>query len=223
MKKDGYEYVLFDLDGTVVDVSPWYVTSVIDRVGETIGYQFSDHQAERLWHGLGGSPDQLLDVWGIDSSTFWQAFHDIESAEDRAAATFLYPDAEQISHIEQPVGLVTHCQPYLTEPVLDHLDIADWFDTIVCCHDDLGWKPAAEPIRHARSKLAVNERSDGVLIGDSAIDIGAAWNAGIDGIHIERHGHDRRGCCIRADTQVDTLTELFDSTEHTITADPIPY
>ena len=218
-----YEYWLFDLDGTLVDVSPSYAQTVIHAVGDEIGYQFSELQIEQLWHGLGGTPDYLLNRWGINGSTFWDAFHAIESAKERAEATFLYPDAEAVGAIESPVGLVTHCQPYLTKPVLEHLDIADWFDTIVCCDDTLGWKPEPKPVQVARSNLAIAPGATGVMIGDSSGDIGAAWNAGIEGIHVERHGHNRRGCCIRADEVVSRIDEIRDvrhapTTQHISTA-----
>lgn len=214
-----YDYWLFDLDGTLVDVSPWYVHDVITRVGEAIDYDFSDHQAERLWHGLGGSPEYLLERWDVDPTSFWEAFHRIESAEDRAAATFLYPDAERIGALEAPVGLVTHCQPYLTTPVLEHLDICDWFDTIVCSNDTIGWKPDPGPIKHAQSALPISNGESGVLIGDSAADIGAAWRAGLDGIHIERHGTEKRGCCIRADRHIETLSSVVDGGSRRSTPD----
>jgi phosphoglycolate phosphatase len=48
----------------------------------------------------------------------------------------------------------------------------------------------------------------GVLVGDGPQDVGAAWNAGLDGIHVERHGHDRRGSCVLGDRRVTRLTEI---------------
>jgi phosphoglycolate phosphatase len=50
----------------------------------------------------------------------------------------------------------------------------------------------------------------GVLAGDAASDIGAAWNAGLDGIHVERHGPDHRGQCVLGDRRVTSFDELFD-------------
>jgi len=48
----------------------------------------------------------------------------------------------------------------------------------------------------------------GVLVGDGPQDVGAAWNAGLDAVHVERHGHDRRGLCVLGDHRVDGLDEL---------------
>jgi phosphoglycolate phosphatase len=48
----------------------------------------------------------------------------------------------------------------------------------------------------------------GVLAGDGASDVGAAWNAGLDGVHVERHSPARRGRCVLADRRVSTFDEL---------------
>ena len=203
----GYDYWLFDLDGTLVDVEPNYVHFVVGQVGELIGYRFSERQAEMLWHGIGATPEELLTQWGIDESQFWQAFHEVEDPITRADASYLHPDAIVVGELDRPVGLVTHCQDYLTGPVLDAVDVRDWFDTIVCCSEATGWKPDPRPVERAVADLP-GSGPNGVLVGDSSSDIGAAWNAGIDGIHVERHGEDRRGCCIWADRRVRSIQEL---------------
>jgi len=48
----------------------------------------------------------------------------------------------------------------------------------------------------------------GVLAGDSAYDIGAAWNAGLDAVHVERHGHERRGGCVLGDYRIESFRDL---------------
>ena len=203
-----FDFWLFDLDGTLIDVDPGYIEQVVTRVGERIGYQFSSTQAEQLWHGLGGSPDELLDRWNIDRKTFWEAFHAVEDPQERASSTFLYPDAHPIASLECPVGLVTHCQPYLVNPVLSSLDIADWFDIVVCCGDELGWKPDPTPVEYAIDGLGVTD-STGIMVGDSPHDVGAAWNAGLTGAHVERHGPRQRGCCVWADHRVTTIDAMM--------------
>jgi phosphoglycolate phosphatase len=205
-----YDYWLLDLDGTLVDVDPSYTYDVFDRVGDRIGYDFSAEQADALWHGLGGFRNHQLDRWGIDSETFWAAFHVEEDPTARAEATYLYDDAARFAALDRPVGLVTHCQQYLADPVLDHLDIRDWFDTIVCCTEETGWKPDPDPVELALAGLDMD--GTGVLAGDGPQDVGAAWNAGLDGVHVERHGHERRGMCVLGDHRVADFDELFERT-----------
>ena len=213
----GYDFWLFDLDGTLVDAEWSYTRGVFDRVGDRIGREFTDREAEVIWHGLGGSRDEKLRAWGIDPDPFWTAFHDVEDPAARAEATYLHDDAaDLVAELagEVPVGVVTHCQAFLAEPVIEHLDIGDWFDALVSCTPELGWKPDPRPVYHAIERLGRDPAAPGggVLAGDGASDIGAAWNAGLDGIHVERHSPSRRGHCVLADRRVSSFAELSTST-----------
>ncbi|WP_423744314.1 HAD family hydrolase (plasmid) [Haladaptatus sp. SPP-AMP-3] len=204
-----YDFWLLDLDGTLIDIDPSYVRSVFERVSDRLGYEFTDYESEIIWHGLGGSRDAQLRRWGLDPVEFWEAFHSIEDPEVRAENTFLYDDAAFVADLDCPVGLVTHCQQFLTDPVLDGLDIRDWFDTVVCCDEQLGWKPNPEPVEHAMGRLGVNGTDRGVLAGDGSSDIGAAWNAGLDAVHVERHDPTRRKQCVLGDYRVNSFDELW--------------
>jgi phosphoglycolate phosphatase len=205
-----YDYWVFDLDGTLVDAEWSYRREVFDRVGGRLGYRFSDREADLLWHGLTGPRDEVLRDWGLDPGEFWPAFHEVEDAQVRAQNTYLHDDAAFVPDLDCPVGLVTHCQQFLADPVLDHLDIRDWFDAVLCCTDQTGWKPDPRPVESVMADLGVAHNGhEGVLAGDGPSDIGAAWNAGLDGIHVERHDPEKRGHCVRADYRVERFDELL--------------
>jgi phosphoglycolate phosphatase len=221
-----YEFWLFDLDGTLVDADWSYTRDVYDRVADRLGREFTDREAEVLWHGLSGARNPQLVEWGIDPAEFWSAFHAEEEPTRRAEATYLHDDAERLlDALDErgvPVGVVTHCQRFLAEPVLERLGLTDRFDTVVCCTDELGWKPDPAPVRHAMADLGVAEAAAdggrdapeaegpaGVLVGDGPNDVGAAWNAGLDGVHVERHGAGHRGRCVLGDYRVSSLYELL--------------
>ncbi|HET7322854.1 MAG TPA: HAD family hydrolase [Halococcus sp.] len=205
-----YDFWLLDLDGTLVDVESSYVRRVFDRVGERLDYVFTDREAETIWHGLCGLRNDQLREWGFDAERFWETFHEVEDPAARAAATFVYDDATAfLDSLDTPVGIVTHCQRYLTEPVLSRLDLGERFDAVVCCTGQIGWKPDPAPVRLAMEQMDVTTGNRGALVGDGPQDVNAAWNAGLDGIHIERHGHERRGWCVRSDRRVARLDALM--------------
>ncbi len=204
-----YDFWLFDLDGTLVDADWGYTRDVFDEVGERLGYRFTDRQAELLWHGFDGPRNDVLREWGLDPEEFWSTFHDVEDAEVRARNTYLHDDAAVVADLDGPVGLVTHCQRFLADPVLDHLDVRDWFDVVLCCTDDTGWKPDPTPVESVMADLGVAHNGhEGVLAGDGPCDVGAAWNAGLDAVHVERHDPHERGHCVRADYRVNGFDEL---------------
>ena len=205
-----YDFWLLDLDGTLIDVEPSYVHEVMTAVGDRLGVEITDRQAEILWHGFAGQRDRVLERLDVDPTAFWDTFHEVEDPTTRAESTFLYDDARFVGDLERPTGLVTHCQQYLTGPVLRYHGIEDWFDTVVCCSDDLGWKPDPAPVERAMTDLGVagNGRA-GVLAGDSSEDVGAAWNAGLDGIHVQRYDPDERGFSVMGDRRITSFEELF--------------
>ncbi|MCF2164775.1 HAD family hydrolase [Halobacterium salinarum] len=208
---DDYDVWLFDLDGTLVDTEWSYTRSVFDQVGDRLGVEFTDQHAERLWHGIGGTRDHYLRAWGIDPEAFWPAFHAVEDPMARAEATYLYDDARPLGGLDAPTGVVTHCQSFLTDPVLDHLDIADWFDVVVSCTDDTGWKPDPQPLRVALGGLDAQPDAAGVYAGDAVSDVGAAKNAGLDAVHVERHSPGKRGHCVLGDHRVSSFADVFPS------------
>ncbi|MFB6069831.1 MAG: HAD family hydrolase [Halanaeroarchaeum sp.] len=210
MRPADYDAWLLDLDGTLVDTEWSYTREVFDRVGDRLGRRFTDREAELLWHGLGGVRNDYLRQWGVEPDAFWTAFHDQEDPEARAAATYLHEDATFVGDLDVPVGVVTHSQPFLAGPVIEALDIGDWFDVVISCSDEVGWKPDPAPVELALDRLGLDPTgTNGVLAGDAASDVGAAWNAGLDAVHVERHGHEHRGHCVLGDYRVASFDALF--------------
>lgn len=219
MDSDAYDFWLLDLDGTLVDIEQSYIYDVFERVGDQLDTSFTDREAELLWYGIGDARNELLAENDIGPDRFWDVFHDVEQPETRAEATYLYEDAESfVPELEGPVGVVTHCQEYLASPVLKSLDIEDWFDTVVCCTDDTGWKPDPRPVELAMDTLGVGANGHtGVLVGDDPQDVGAAQNAGLESVHVRRRVYERLRPNLRhaeqfrpmgADRRVSSLREL---------------
>jgi phosphoglycolate phosphatase len=203
-----YDFWVVDLDGTLVDVDRDHVHSVLERVGERFGCSFTDQEAELLWYGFGEARDLVLDRHGIDPGRFWEVFNTVENPDRRAAATYFCEDATAVGELDGPVALLTHCPESLTRPVLRRYDIHDWFDTVVCCTEETGWKPDPEPVRRALNGLDVRGDRSGALVGDGPGDVGAAWNAGLAGVHVRRHDPGRSEQCVLADHRIDDLGAL---------------
>ncbi len=204
-----YDFWLLDLDGTIVDVEWAYVRDIFDTLGDRFDRPFTDQEATVLWYGLSESRDAQLRRMGVDRDQFWTVFDALENPDRRAEATYLHEDATMLREIKAPTGIVTHCRPRLTNAVLDQLGIRDWFDVVICCNDDLGWKPNPGPVVRAVKQLDVSFEADqGLLVGDSPCDVGAAWNAGLDAAHVERYSPQTRGHCVLADHRIEDLTDL---------------
>lgn len=217
MAPPAYDFWLLDLDGTLVDVEPGYKRELLTEVGDRLGVSFADHEVERVWHGSTASRQGVLEEKGLGERQFWSTFDAADDPVARVEATFLYEDAAVVRGLDAPTGIVTHCPAPITERVLAHLDIRDWFETVVCCDETIGWKPDPAPIREAMAGLSVSANGNGangngaagVYAGDGPHDVGAAWNAGLDGIHVDRHDAALRGEYVLADHSVRAFTDLL--------------
>ena len=207
-----YDFWLLDLDGTLVDVETSYIHEVGREVGDRLGVSFSARQSEHLWYGFGDTRERVFTETGVDPEAFWATFHAVDDPGPRGAATHVYPDAAPfVQSLDAPTGLVTHCQTFLTEPILETLGIDDWFDVVVCCDEKTGWKPAPEPLELAMKELGVAGNGHaGAMVGDDPSDVGAAHNAGLDAIHVDRHDFDRLGGAVDGARRISELTDVVD-------------
>jgi phosphoglycolate phosphatase len=210
---DRFDFWLFDYDGTVVDTEWWYVESLLSEVTAAVGHPLSAEQAYAFWHGIGGPRTGLLAGWGIDPPSFWAALDRIEDPTERAAATYLHEDAAQLiarlRAASVPIGVVTHSPPQLAAAVQSALELEGTFDAFVSCSDTVGWKPDPAPVLRAMDALGVSGAQRGVMVGDGDADLGAAWAADLQFIHIDRHGHERRGHCVLGDHRLGDLTRCL--------------
>jgi len=203
-----YDYWLFDLDGTLVDVESAYRREVLSAVEDRLGLSFTADERYLVWHGSDDHRAALLPD-DLPIQLFWETFDEVDDPVARAEATYLYDDAVRVGDISAPAGIVTHCPEPVAEVVFDHLDIRDWFETTVCCSEEVGWKPDPAPVERAMREMEVAHNGHrGVLAGDAACDVGAAWNAGLDGIHVERHDPELQGQCVLGDYRVSSFAEL---------------
>jgi len=246
-----YDFWLFDLDGTLVDVDGAYARRTLARVSEHLECDFTESERTTLWHAHDSSRQVVLDRYGVSLEAFWDAFDRLDEPAKRADATFLYDDARHVADIDVPVGLVTHCPRPVSSVVLDTLGIRDWFDTVVVCSEEMGWKPDPDPVWQAINQLDLPTRLpqstrdppsqpgtqpatqapvgiedggvpiqegalgalSGALVGDNPVDIGAAWNAGLDAVHIERRDPNARGSCVLGDHRINSVAALLEPVE----------
>ncbi len=198
-----FDSYLFDLDGVIVDVEDSYRRKIFDEVSEVTGRQYTDSQIQRLWHGVGGeSREGILESWGENPREFWRIFDWFDAPERRLQHTYVYPDADVLTSLEGPVGVVTHSPRDLAESALEKADLLDVVDEVVACSYETGYKPDPTPIEMCLERVGADP--DGAaLVGDSESDVQGAWNAGIAGGHVDRIDHP-----IDADFRVESLREL---------------
>ncbi len=177
-----FSAILFDLDGTLVDTAPdlaFALNTLLQEEGlETLSYDdirpVSSHgSAELLALGFGITSNHQ------DYPSLQKRFLQIYQ-QNIARETKLFDGMEDvITALEQANitwGIVTNKPAFLTEPLLDALNLTQRTACIVSADTTPFTKPHPAPMLHA-CKLIKQSPENCLYIGDAARDIEAGKNA----------------------------------------------
>jgi HAD superfamily hydrolase (TIGR01509 family) len=186
--------LLFDCDGTLADTMPAHYRAWL-HVTEAHGIAFDEDR----FYALGGRPTRdivatLAGEIGLEI--------DLDHAVHMKESSFL----AQLEHVEAidpvidvvlrsrgriPLAVVTGGYRAVCQQILDHVGIADCFDTIVASEDTAKHKPDPEPFLEAARRLSARpERC--VVWEDSDLGIAAAKAAGMTWIDVRAFHKPRR-------------------------------
>lgn len=187
MEQQSPHYILFDLDGTLVDSVPdlaWCVDVAMQRVG----LPARGEAAVRCWVGNGieklmqravanameGVPDEHYFAPAYEA--FLQAYKE-NHAKRSQVYDGVFPALDWLKSNGYRLGCVTNKAQAFTLPLLQEKKLDHYFSVIVsgdtCAHK----KPHPEPLLFALEALGGNPR-EALMIGDSKSDIHAARAAG---------------------------------------------
>jgi len=179
--------MLFDLDGTLIDSKADLTSSInlmladLDRPPldeEVVGGFVGDGVRVLVYRCLTATdpnrrpPEDALHARGI-------ALMHSHYAEEMLKTTRLYPQvAETLASFGDKLkAVVTSKEVRFTKIILDHFNIARYFDAIVGGDTTPARKPDPRPVLEAIRQLG-GSASDAVMVGDSENDINAGRRAG---------------------------------------------
>lgn len=173
-----YKYVVFDVDGTMIDTEAAVKYAYQSVIFEKFGRHFTE---EELLQGYGVPTPQTLAKYG---------FTDIEKAEkdyykylfegfkNCFAFDGIFEALEGLKAKNIPMGIVTsRCRLEIDSDACLQGFIHQ-FDAVVSSDDTALHKPNAEPLLKAIEKLNANP-SQTIYIGDTVFDGRCAENAGV--------------------------------------------
>ena len=175
--------VLFDLDGTLADTAP-DMAFALNAVREELGLDalpFSRIRP-RVSHGASALVQLVLDEphserFATLRSRFLEIYRNHLTRETR-----LFPGMDEVlNNIEQrgmKWGVVTNKPAWLTEPLLEQLDLTQRAACIVSGDTTTERKPHPAPMLYACEKTG-SHGSQCLYIGDAQRDIEAGRNAGM--------------------------------------------
>jgi phosphoglycolate phosphatase len=174
--------VVFDLDGTLVDSSldlanavnallselgatPLPVSTVVSMVGEGARVL-----VRRALKASGLHPDLH------DALDRFLAYYDAHLLDHTTAYTGML---DVLSWIDGrlPMAVLTNKPGYATEKILEGLHVRQHFEHVIGGDTAFGRKPEPAALRHVAAAAGVDP-SRVLLVGDSAVDLATARNAG---------------------------------------------
>lgn len=211
-----FNVVLFDLDGTLVDTAP-DLGFALNTLLQQEGHHPLDHALIRpvASHGsagllkLGFGIEKTDPTFNILQQRFLQLY-----AENLTRQSALFIGMQQVLDTltagQIRLGVVTNKPAFLTDPLMQQLNLTAQAACIVSGDTTAYSKPHPAPIHHACELLAVSP-ADCVYIGDAQRDIEAAKNAHMRAV-VARYGyieHDEDINSWRADCVINHPLEIL--------------
>lgn len=215
--------ILFDLDGTLVDSAP-DLTAAVDAMLASLGREPAGEERVRNWVGNGAgilvkralagqfdyqaSPGFSDEDYRKALDLFFTAYSDTNGRQAKVypgVAPFL-----QAAHaLGIPMAVVTNKPQAFTGPLLQKMQLDQWFEIAVSGDTLPVKKPDPAPLLHALNSLG-GEPARCLMVGDSVNDIEAAQRAGMSSVAVSygyNYGSDVSA--LGADLVVDSLAELL--------------
>ena len=178
--------ILFDLDGTLIDSTDAILSTFYHSFKE-LNFDFSGND-EDIKSLIGYPLDIMYAKLGIEESKVWNfvdAYKNRYRIISREQTTLLenaYEAVELASKIGR-VSIVTTKTRAYTMPLLEHFNIAQFFEIVTGRENVQNPKPHPEPILITLEQMNYDKKLHDVwMIGDTKLDLIAANDANINSI-----------------------------------------
>jgi phosphoglycolate phosphatase len=212
-----YSAVLFDLDGTIVDSAPG-ITSSLAYTFEAMGLQVPSPAKLLEWVGP-PIMDSFRDLAGFDPLTSARALA-IYREHYVLTGVFdadLYPGLRDvlraIHESDLTLSLATSKPESTARLILDHYDLARYFDELTGASEDEVRSAKADVVEEALRRLRVRgaDLTRPVMVGDRHHDVVGAAAHGVPTIYVTwGYGapEETAGTIVVVDTAAELLSEL---------------
>jgi phosphoglycolate phosphatase len=180
--------VIWDLDGTLVDSAP-DICRALNSTLAAFGRDALDERdvrrmigdgvaklIERGFSATGARPEQQSITQAVELFM-------VHYSEDPVVSTCLFPGAVDalsgIAALGVPQGICTNKPEAVSRAVLRELGIDACFEAVVGGGTTRARKPDPAPLEHCMTRLGALHGRQGLMIGDSAIDVATARAVGM--------------------------------------------
>ncbi len=179
--------ILFDLDGTLID-STNAIVGCFHHSFKELDFNFNGND-EDIKNEIGYPLDIMYANLGVSEDKVWDfvASYKKEYRKISIAQTSLLPNAIESVKLASSfarLGIVTTKTTEYTIPLLEHLDIMRFFETIIGRQEVENPKPHPEPVFKCLKNMNLKPDKNIFIIGDTKLDIIAGTKAGISNVAV---------------------------------------
>lgn len=174
------EYVLFDLDGTIVNTNELIINSFMHALKEN---NLPPLSREQIIPHMGTTLQQQISTFSglADTSALeksYRAYNNNHHDELIASFPRVNETMDELLRRGIKLGIVTTKIRPTTLRALEMFDLLKYMETIVTVNDVEHAKPHPEPVLTALRNLNADPKRT-LMVGDSAVDIQSAQAAGV--------------------------------------------
>ncbi len=180
--------ILFDLDGTLIDSTDAIVSTFYHSFKE-LNFDFKGNE-ENIKSLIGYPLDIMYKELGVPEDKAWDfvdAYKNRYRVISKEKTTLLENAFEAVKLASQfaRVSVVTTKTRMYTMPLLEHFDIAQFFEIVTGRENVQNPKPHPEPILITLEQMNYDKNIDSVwMIGDTKLDLIAANEANVNSIGV---------------------------------------
>lgn len=187
MKK--YDVILFDLDGTLTDSSPGIMNSIVYALKK---YNIRVENTDDLRKFLGPPlHESFRDFYGFDDEKsmeavgFYREYFSTKGLLENEVYSGIREMLEDLKDNGKRLILATSKPQPFTDRIMEHFDLANYFEFIAGSNMDGTRSKKAEVIAYALESCGITGKSNVVMVGDREHDIIGAKTVGIDSVGVE--------------------------------------
>jgi len=184
-----YDVILFDLDGTLTDSSPGIINSIIHALKK---YNIEVKDKTQLRKFLGPPlHESFAEFYGFDAEkameavSFYREYFSTKGLLENDVYDEITDMLCELADKGKRLILATSKPQPFTDRIMQHFDLAKYFECIAGLNMDGTRSKKAEVIAYALNKCNITDKSKAVMIGDREHDIIGASAVGIDSIGVE--------------------------------------
>jgi HAD superfamily hydrolase (TIGR01549 family) len=179
-----YDFVLFDLEGTLVDFQ-WRLEAAVREILPILcdfGIDLAAYGISPGYAGLYNTTRDITAAWEKEKAAGLFArldriydHYDLDALSRWAPYPGTHPLLEKLSGAGYRMGVVSNCGTHAADAVLARFNLAGYFEIILSRNDVTYIKPAPEGLIRALKEMDLPPEKT-LFVGDSINDIQAAEN-----------------------------------------------